>query len=427
MVFLEINEFSPALLNQAALELKTDNIRKLLQMQRSETEAIEKEERFGLDPWVQWVSIHTGLPATTHKVDHLGDVPQLNHKQIWESISEMGFNVGVWGAMNASKGSAKNCDFFFPDPWTFSERAYPPELNQLLGIARYYSKNYLDLSYFQLLKEALRLSAFCLRPKIMSALIPIAPTVMIHLIKYGPREYLLFLLFDLVNATLFRKYYKASRSDFAIVFLNSIAHLQHHKWTSESRLSEEMTIGFRLLDKILGIIFSAVPESLPIVAINSFSQVCAFEKREFLYRQKNPSKFLELVGIKFLRLEQAMTNDGHVFFSNETERNSAAKLLNDITVGGQKAFHVDTNILTPLQLFFQFVLWEQIDPNAQLVANSKQFNFFELFEEVARRSGTHIPNGDIFARGIVLPKKMWNYEIGSKVVDYFLRRKAANL
>ena len=138
MIFLEINEFNPELMAKAADQLDARNLKRLLALTRSDTTTDDKAERFGLEPWVQWVSIHTGKTSKEHGVGHLGDVPQLSQPQIWETLSQLGQRCGIWGAMNAGKGNTKDCCFFFPDPWTFSEQAYSAELNHLLAFPRYY-------------------------------------------------------------------------------------------------------------------------------------------------------------------------------------------------------------------------------------------------------------------------------------------------
>jgi hypothetical protein len=137
MILLEINEFNPQLMDRASDAMQGKNLKRLLSLHHSSTLADETHERFGLDPWVQWVSIHTGVPATKHKVAHLGDVPNLGFPQIWEDLSSLGFRSGVWGAMNASKSNCDKCDFFFPDPWTFSEQAYPGKTIKTCAQKRY--------------------------------------------------------------------------------------------------------------------------------------------------------------------------------------------------------------------------------------------------------------------------------------------------
>jgi len=145
LMLIELNEFSVDLLRRGVEELDLRNLRRLLAMDASRTTTQDQVEHRGLDPWVQWVSVHTGVPSSTHGILHLGDTPgNLGFHQVWERLSELGVSSGLWGAMNANRPGASECRFFLPDPWTFSERAYPEELNGLLELPRYYSTNYLD-------------------------------------------------------------------------------------------------------------------------------------------------------------------------------------------------------------------------------------------------------------------------------------------
>ncbi len=419
MIFLEINEFNPELMAKAADTLDAKNLKRLLALARSETTTDDKAERFGLDPWVQWVSIHTGRTSAEHGVGHLGDVPQLEHAQLWETLARKGVRCGVWGAMNAGRGSVREPCFFFPDPWTFSESAYPDELNHLLAFPRYYSKNYGDLDKKKSAQTLLRLVWFCLNPRIAVQLLPLAPTLVSNVLKHGLHEYLLFVLFDLVNAALFSHYYRRTKPDFAILFLNSLAHLQHHKWTVEDGLSAEMTVAFRLFDAALGIIFDVVPFDQPLIVANAFTQFCSYQQNEFLYRQKNPEKFLQAIGLSFLKVEQAMTNDGHVFFSSAAEAEKAAGILRAATVNGKPAFHVESGGKTPDKVFFQVIVWEPLSGGVVMDINGQQINFFDQFEAITRRSGSHLQQGHVFSRGVFVPQKLYNHEIHDCIVDYF--------
>lgn len=421
MILLEVNEFSPELMHLAAKELNASNLFKLLQMQRSETTTDDKYERFGLDPWVQWVSIHTGRLSSEHGIKHLGDVPSLEYSQLWETLSSMGISSGVWGAMNASKGNADNCKFFFPDPWSYTESAFPQELNNLLYFPRYYSKNYTDLAWVKIIIGVFKAIYFCLRPSIFRALLPIIPELVKHIYKHGFREYLLFILFDLVNVTLFSVYYKKYRPDFSVLFLNSLAHLQHHKWTNENVLSDEMKITFRLFDKILDIVFSLCGSEQPVLVANAFSQYCSYHQNEFLYRQKNPQKFLQLVGINFKKVEQAMTNDGHVFFTTTYEAKMAASIIEGATVDGCPLFHVDNVVNDELKLFFQVSLWQELPDDAILSINNKEIKFFDVFEKITRRTGSHSQSGHVFSRGVDVPATMHNHDIYDCVINHFKR------
>lgn len=418
MFLLEINEFDPELMQLAATSLGCKNLQRLLSFQHSQTTTLDQHERFGLDPWVQWVSIHTGKTSAEHGVGHLGDVPALRYPQMWERLDAAGYTCGVWGAMNASKGSAEKAAFFFPDPWTFSEAAFPAELNDLLAFPRYYSKNYCDLDKAQLAKEFGRLIRFCLRPKIACSLLPQAPRIIWNILKGGLSEYLLFVLFDVVNAVLFARYYRSHKPQFSLLFLNSIAHLQHHKWTIDGGLSVEMKVAFRLFDHAIGILFSALKDEPNWVVTNAFSQFCSVSQDEYLYRQKNPESFLASVGIAFSHVEQAMTNDGHVFFASPEEAEHAERVLKEAHIAGQAAFHVERAPLAS-RLFFQFQIWERIEQGAVLMINGQEYPFYSLFEEVTLRTGSHKSQGDIYSRQLQFPATIQNHEIYNYILASF--------
>ncbi len=419
MFFLQINEFNPELMRIAAERLQAPNLQRLLRMHHTRTTTADKEERFGLDPWVQWVSIHTGRQSHEHGIAHLGDVPDLHFPQIWESLDQFGVRSGVWGAMNARRGSAHHCAFFFPDPWTFSEEAYPAHLNHLLALPRYYSKNYGDLDRRLLLRNAIRLLRFCLRPGVAAALLPMIGKIVGPVLRHGLPDYLLFVLFDLINARLFAHYWRRTRPDFSVLFMNSLAHLQHHKWTDEEGLSDEMAIAFGIFDQALGILFDALSDEPVWLVANAFSQHCTYANNEYLYRQRNPERFLQQCGVRFERVEQAMTNDGHLFFATEQDCQQARTILDSAHIGGMPAFHVDASAADNKRLFFQFIRWEPIPDDATLTINDRDLPFHGLFEKVTRRTGSHLQDGDIFSCGMSLPQCIQNHEIHHHIIDFF--------
>jgi hypothetical protein len=419
MLLIEINEFNPELMAKAAAELGLKNLQKLLRFQLSETFTNDKKERYGLDPWVQWVSIHTGKTSDVHGIRHLGDVEDLKYPQIWEELSQLGYSSGVWGAMNAKRGKADKCAFFFPDPWTFSEPAYPMELNNLLEFPRYYSKNYCDLKFMAVSRGLLKFFHFCFRPRVLLQLIQIAPTFIVSILSRGFPNYLLFSLFDLLSAKLFSMYFKKEKPDFSIIFLNSVAHLQHHKWTSEISMSNEMIKGFTLLDKTIGIILEVTQENAPIIVSNAFTQRCTYNNNEFLYRQINPENFLDVAGIKYLSLEQMMTNDAHVFFDSEEDALLAVTALKGANINGEKIFDVDYSRKHTLRLFYQISCWTHFDKYSVLSINKVELNFYEQFEIIAHRSGSHIQNGHVYFSKLPLPSKMYNHELFHHILNYY--------
>ena len=59
-----------------------------------------------IEPWIQWVSVRTGLSFKEHQVYRLGDMVNSEHKEHWEILKEQGFSVAAVSPMN-SKNNAK--------------------------------------------------------------------------------------------------------------------------------------------------------------------------------------------------------------------------------------------------------------------------------------------------------------------------------
>ncbi|UUZ71777.1 hypothetical protein LP415_23795 [Polaromonas sp. P1(28)-8] len=318
LLLVELNEFSVDLFKRGISELRLPNIERLLAMQASSTTTDDRVEHRGLDPWVQWVSTHTGVPSSQHRIIHLGDAPsKLGLKQLWEVLSACGISSGVWGAMNATRGSAERCVFFLPDPWTFEERAYPEPLNDLLALPRYYSKNYLDVSKTEFALRTLRLVRYVLGSGGLLRIVGLAPLILGGVLRNGMNNAMLFSLFDLFSTVLFLKQRKQHRTQLSLIFLNSIAHLQHHRWEAGSRLTNDLQFGLRAIDRVLGMLFASREEGEAVVVMNALTQRnIVHEKPRICYRQINPARFLRDAGFGFDSVEQLMTNDAHVFFPN---------------------------------------------------------------------------------------------------------------
>jgi hypothetical protein len=228
MILLEINEFNESLIEEIARDNRLLNIQKILSLHRTQIGVSETYESSLLEPWVQWVTIHTGRSAAEHKIKHLGDVPSLNHPQIWESLASLGIKCAVWGAMNASRNNS--CVFFLPDPWTFSENAYPKELDGFLDLARYLAKNYLNVSPRIALWKALRLFSALAKHGLLQDLIKELPGYIFSLVKFRLSHFVTICFAERILTKAFCRLKSKYQPEFSVIFLNSIAHLQHHNW-----------------------------------------------------------------------------------------------------------------------------------------------------------------------------------------------------
>ncbi len=418
MLIIELNEFNAQLLIDAAAQFKLPNIAHLMSFNHSMTNSPEKNERYGLDPWVQWVSIHTGAKAKEHKIWHLAEADKLELDQIWEKLAEGGLTYGVWGVMNARYRKNDACKFFFPDPWTYTEKAYPASINNFLSLPRYYAKNYLDLRFFTLIKESLKTLKFLTLH--LPSLISFFPAIFSTLIRCRFNSVSLFASFDLINAALFSHFRKRYDPKFCIIFLNTMAHFQHHCWPKNNRLSKKNKSVLELIDKAVGTLMANCDKNEPIILINAFTQENTAELNETLYRQKDPESFFRKINLPSCTVEQLMTNDSQLIFSSETDRNLASDVIKSAEINGKQVFDVQIREDDKLRFFCQFNYWGPLSKDLSITFNNGiALPFYQHFEAIVKRTGSHVRNGDIFSKNIQIPRELMNYELAKFIGQHY--------
>src|SRR5688572_2600541 len=99
LILAEFNELSPVLMDKFIAAGKLPNFERL----RRESEAYltaAGEEQDDLEPWIQWVTVHSGLTYSEHGIRDLGDGYKLDRKNVWDLLSDAGKRVWVCGSMN---------------------------------------------------------------------------------------------------------------------------------------------------------------------------------------------------------------------------------------------------------------------------------------------------------------------------------------
>ena len=417
ILLIELNEFSEDLLKLGAYKLKLRNIKKLLHLNSRDTTSLDENEHYGLDPWVQWVSIHTGKPSEEHKVKHLGDVVNLKKSQIWEKLGDLGYSTGLWGVMNGSLKKTKYSYFYLPDPWTITEKAKPQKLNKFLSLPRYYAQNYLEpskkllmLTFLDLLKFILSDWNFIyLRNEIIYALKVI--------FFNGLNNTILFGLFDLISHKIFIKYKINYDPNLSIIFLNCLAHAQHDSWT-KNKIKKDMKIILEIVDMILSNFFEIINQDEAILVMNGLGQKNVEDKDYCIYRQKNPKSFLNFLGVKFDTFQQCMTNESHLFFKSKNNMLEAFKILDNIYISNEKLFYVELSEKN-FSIFYQVNIFHKIFKEEYFLVKNKKHKFYKYFVLLADRTGAHIPKGRVFYKNILIEKLFYNYEIHDLILDFF--------
>src|SRR5262249_19672447 len=122
VILIEFNEICPALLDRFMEQGILPQFRRFYKSSTVYTTDAE-EEAPNLEPWIQWPTVHSGLPFSEHRVFHLGDGRHLEHKCIADLLSDAGVPVGVCASMNVNYRSLNG--YVLPDPWDKDGTPHP--------------------------------------------------------------------------------------------------------------------------------------------------------------------------------------------------------------------------------------------------------------------------------------------------------------
>jgi hypothetical protein len=418
LTIIELNEANLEILQHYGSRLP--HLNKLLQMPRTLTSTDDNYDSGYLEPWVQWVSIHTGEPASSHKVKHLGDLPESRFSQLWERLSAHNVTSGIWGVMNGARRKAEHCLFFVADPWTFSADPFPDRLHGLTDFARYIAKNYCALNPFKMIAHAWVYGLALLQSCGFSQLCQASWLLVTGVFRFGPRHMVLGAFFEYLSTVAFVRYKKELDPSVSIVFLNLIAHIQHHHWKRADTGSAELAYGYKVMDMAVGEVLDALAKDELLLAINGLSQSNTNHEEAWIqYRQKDQEAFLQALSLQIDRVEALMTHDAHIFFASEALRERAFQVLSQGTVNGHRLFEVEKDAAQPTKLFYRLEFTGPLSPTDHFVADGKEYKFFEHFKTIIVRTGKHNQNGFAFQSERILPDQIINHQIYDHVCAFF--------
>lgn len=312
------------------------------------TETTSEDRYDDLEPWIQWVSAHTGLTFAQHGVFRLGDIldrPDL--RQIWEVLEAEGVRVGAISPMNA-RNACISPAFFVPDPWTRSPVVGSPLICRLYdAIAQIVNDN----AQARVGKSSLAwLSASFVR--------------FAHLRNYGlytsisalavRKSWARALLLDLLLADVFTRETARAQPDYASLFLNAAAHIQHHHmfdagvyrgphrnpdWYGDADDDPILRV-YELYDMLIGQIMRAFPDHRLLIA-TGLHQV-PYPELLLYWRLRDHDAFVRELGVSFTRVEARMSRDFVVFCDNAAQAGEAERILSSaVADDGEALFDVD--------------------------------------------------------------------------------------
>ena len=423
LVVLELNEINMDLLRRYADDGSLPRFRALFDTHglcRTDSE----QQHANANPWIQWVTAHTGMEYADHGVFRMGDIVKHEYPQIWETLEAQGYKVAALSPFNANNRCSKPA-FFIPDPWTQTPATGPWSVRQifkaLVQVADDYANERIALS------SVLRLAVGGLMNLRWHHLGAYLRDTWGYL--FGKQRWARALVCDRLLVDTFVSQWQRQQPDFATLCLNAGAHLQHHYMVS-SRYYEgprknpgwyvpdgidPVEQAFKLYDELLG---TFTDMGVRVMLVTGLAQV-PHERESFYYRMDHHETVLNSLGISYQRIHPLMTEDFVIYCGSEDAARHAQRLLEaTITLNEDDLFYVDNADVeqrrdtTSAQVFYVdnrgTDLYVQLKPTARPIGSNVTLacgnRRLERFEQhvafVQIKNGHHVGTGYFTDSGI---------------------------
>ena len=393
LVVLELNELNFDMVKEYAAAGEMPNFSRFIEA-HGHAETTSEVSSVELEPWIQWVTVHTGKTFSEHRIFRLGDVETSQFPQIWEELEQSGLCVGAISPMNAAN-RLSGSPFFVPDPWTSTRTDGPWIMRQLASaISQAVNDNATSRITLQSLAGLLLGALRYARPANYGRYL----TLFAALRKYPWNKVL---ILDLLLSDLFIGLNKSKSPQFSTIFFNGAAHLQHHyMYNSKVYRGGEKNpdwyipasadpIGdiYRLYDRVIGQVVTSLPDHR-VMLVTGLHQD-ATRRAKYYWRLRDHANFLKQLGLKFSAVHPRMSRDFLVTFHTAEDMQTAAAALEAATICDEPVFTVDRRDATNT-LFVELTYSADIGSPSELHCNGQRVkNFRDAVAFVALKNGQH--------------------------------------
>lgn len=439
LFFLEFNELSAVLIDQLIEQGELPNFKKFRD-QSSVCRTVAEEQGYELEPWVQWVTVHTGASLAKHGVRNLGDNRNLQVKTIGQLLCEAGLTVGIFGSMNLRQESITG--YYVPDPWDRNGKTYPSSIQGFYDIVSNQVRGNSENS-MPSIADLRALAWYLLRNGIRTATVAYGIRQLLSELRNRNLAWRRATVLDRLNYDVSRCLNQAHKPNFSTYFSNSTAHFQHYYWQNfepklfpnrnDVDLSAEgnaILYGYQNVDYLLGRFMTDYPDSV-LVLVTALSQEPWVDTIKQTYRPANFEKLLSFCGVspENLKIRPIMAEEFRVEVANDTDRQLIERAIKSTTVDGLtllKAQKAEDSVVLGC------AIERQVREDAICVNwHGDSINFLELFSPIhGVRSGRHNREGVLWIRNhrsenIDMPVSL--NEIAPAVLDYFGVEKPASM
>ncbi|HWL09302.1 MAG TPA: hypothetical protein VNQ76_12920 [Planctomicrobium sp.] len=420
VICLEFNELTPWLMDRFISEGKLPHFQRLHAQSLVATTDAEADGEW-LNPWVQWVTVHSGLAAKEHGVFRLSNGVQMTSPAVWDLASSAGQKVWVCGSMNSWYQTPLN-GYLLPDAWSNQVSPYPQgEFEAFYSFiqknVQEYAASKVPVTKNDIARFLKFLAGHGLR---MSTAIRVARQLVRE--RLGNHRWRRATLLDAIQYDIFEWYYRKHRPQFSTLFFNSTAHYQHKFWRNmqpeafqiaptdqEQRdYKDAILYGYQQMDRVVGRILKLDPKAT-IVLLSGLGQQ-PYTKMEatggkLVFRLHNKSVLTDKLLLNkpglsgTYRYDPIMADEFFLRFDSTEQATIAAKALEAFQLSnGKEAF---TASVQGTDVIGQCRCREIPGKEAVITdtTDGRTIPFSEVFYRVDTvKSGFHHPDGLFWVR-----------------------------
>ena len=417
VIVLEFNELVPALVDRFIAQGHLPNFKRL------RAEAIVAVTDAGeappaLEPWIQWVTVHTGLPYAEHKVFDLDDGPKLKAPRIWDLASDAGRSVWICGSMNAGVRSEQIDGLVLPDPWASSAKPLPPGLFEpYLDLVRAYVQEYTRARPAVSKSVILRFGRFMLRNGLSLKTVTDTIRQLADELRH-PTQWRRAVILDRLQWDVFRKFHRARKPALATFFLNSTAHYQHYYWrnleperfekasdaATQARYADAILFGYRKMDEIIGEAFELCDAGTSLVLCTALSQQPMLTHEETggkqMFKPRDQAALFRFAGVEgAYDYAPVMAQQFHLVFADERQAEAAERRIAALRLDDGTELMLARRDGNRVFSGCNLEAWPAEGARVVGDASNETRPFDELFYPLeAVRSGMHHPDGILWIR-----------------------------
>lgn len=414
LIALELNELCPPLLAKWMADGSLPNFKRLHDSSEVFVTRADVDEPALLEPWIQWYSVHTGLPYDQHRVFHLTEGKRGGHDDVYRLLLAAGHRVASFASMNVAPFSGDG-SLFVGDPWSEESDASPAELNVYNRFVSRNVREYSNASDRMSASDYARFLAFMAGHGLCAATVAgIVRQLGEEKLTGRELSWRRVAILDALQFDVFRSYYRKLKPDFASFFANSVAHLQHSYWrhmdpepftvrpddAEIASYGDAIRTGYRAMDRLVGRFLKlAEAEGATLMFLTALSQQPFLRHEELggqhFYRLHSVEAFLKRVGVTASEVSPTMTHQYLAQFASAEAAQVARKRLAAMRLeDGRQVFGFPEVETEPGSLYFGCQISTRTVPETPVIDGNAAVPFGELFYRIdAIKSGRHHPDG----------------------------------